>query len=200
MDEYIAATERVWDHLTRFSGISVGDLDPTNSPHRLHTYKSTFLKLRALLDGGAVIVGHGLRKDARELGVCIPPAQSGDTLRLWHLPNNRFLSLRFLASFLLGEDIQGMVHDSGEDAFVALRLYETWWKIKEAHGIEGCKACLNALYQVGRNTGWRAASTTSGMGEAGGKHASACAAYTALAGVGLTPAILTTLGLPSSSA
>jgi hypothetical protein len=173
MDEHIVATTRVWDHLTRFSGLHAGDLDTATSPHRLHAFKATYLRLRCLLDGGAVFVGHGLRKDSHELGVLVPPAQAADTVRLWHLPGNRFLSLRFLASFILGLDIQGTVHDSAEDALVALRLYEAWARVRAAAGQEGVDKLLHALYAVGRASGWRAA--TAG----GGAEAAAAAAAAA---------------------
>ena len=202
MDEHAVATERVWDHLTRFSGINPGDLDTATSPFRLHAYKATYLRLRALLDSGAVLVGHGLRKDARELNIFVPEAQSADTVRLWKLPQQRYLSLRFLASHLLGLDIQGNVHDSGEDALVALRLYQAWARVRAATGIEGVERLTHALYHVGRASGFRAAGAA-----AAGAHASstdtirtpADVATAALVGAGVSITVLKALGLPSSS-
>jgi hypothetical protein len=155
-----------------------------------------------LLDSGAVLVGHGLRKDARELNIFVPEAQSADTVRLWKLPQQRYLSLRFLASHLLGLDIQGNVHDSGEDALVALRLYQAWARVRAATGIEGVERLTHALYHVGRASGFRAA------GAAAGAHAissttetirtPADVATAALVGAGVSITVLRALGLPAS--
>jgi PAB-dependent poly(A)-specific ribonuclease subunit 2 len=194
LDEYIVATERVCDYLTRFSGLNPGDLDTASSSFRLHAFKSTYLRLRALLDGGAVLVGHGLRKDARELGILVPPAQAADTVRLWKLPHQRFLSLKFLASYLLGADIQGTVHDSGEDARAALRLYQAWERVRAAAGAEGVERLTHALYQLGRENGWRAAGAAIAGGVADAGFAAAAAA---LAGAGVESRVLLALGFPA---
>lgn len=52
-----------------------GDLDPTQSRHHLTTHKAAYLKLRYLIDAGAIFVGHGLKKDFRMLNILVPPAQ-----------------------------------------------------------------------------------------------------------------------------
>ena len=49
--------------------------------------------------------------------------QIRDTVELWRLPNQRKISLRFLAAYLLKADIQDEIHDSIEDAKTALLLY-----------------------------------------------------------------------------
>lgn len=46
-----------------------------------------------------------------------------DTVNLWSLSGQRKISLRFLAHYLLGMNIQGETHDSIEDARIALALY-----------------------------------------------------------------------------
>ena len=198
MDEHAVATERVWDHLTRFSGINPGDLDTSTSPFRLHAYKASYLRLRALLDGGAVLVGHGLRKDARELNIFVPEAQAADTVRLWKLPQHRLLSLRFLASHLLGLDIQGNVHDSGEDALVALRLYQAWARVRAATGTEGVKRLTDALYSVGRASGFRAACAAAGTHATDAVRTPADVATAALVGAGVSAPVLKALGLTST--
>lgn len=53
-----------------------GDLDPALSPHHLTTHKAAYLKLRFLVDSGAIFVGHGLKKDFRMLNIVVPPAQA----------------------------------------------------------------------------------------------------------------------------
>ena len=131
MDAYISASEPVVDYLTRFSGLMPNDLDPTLSPHRLHTYKDTYMKLRALIDNGTIFIGHGLRKDCRELGIFLPPPQVIDTVKLYKLDGQRYLSLKFLSSHVLSSDIQSNVHDSCEDAISALALYNHYRNIHE---------------------------------------------------------------------
>jgi DNA polymerase III epsilon subunit-like protein len=155
-DDYIAATEPVVDHLTRFSGLAPGDLDVAVSRHRLHTFKDTYLKLRALVDGGCIFVGHGLRSDCRTLNLLIPPAQIVDTVKLFKLDGQRNLALKFLASHVLAADIQGGVHDSREDAAMALQLYQRYQATLAAGGPEAVDKMLHELYATGRTTGWKA--------------------------------------------
>ncbi|GLI62235.1 hypothetical protein VaNZ11_004830 [Volvox africanus] len=107
MDDYIRAVEPVYDYLTRWSGIQPGDLDPTVSRHYTTTLKHTYLKLKHLLDCGCVFVGHDLRKDFRCINMVVPPEQVIDTSELFRHRGGRKLSLRFLASYLLGATLQG---------------------------------------------------------------------------------------------
>ena len=49
-----------------------------------------------------------------------------DTVELFHFKRQRKLSLRFLASYLLGASIQKDTHDSIVDARTALQLFQVW--------------------------------------------------------------------------
>lgn len=154
IDDHIRTTEPVYDYLTQYSGLKLGDLDPTMSPHHLTTLKAAYLKLRYLVDSGCVFVGHGLKKDFRMINIVVPPSQvcrspressrksrkedsgcnlqlSGlaqvqviDTVDLFYLKRQRKLSLRFLAAYLLKLDIQQYTHNSIEDSRTALSLYK----------------------------------------------------------------------------
>lgn len=80
--------------------------------------------------------------------IFVPPDQVIDTVDLYFLRNRqRRLSLRFLAWFVLQENIQTDTHDSIEDALSALRLYKAYQDF-ESQGIFDEK--LEELYREGR--------------------------------------------------
>ena len=72
---------------------------------------------------GCIFVGHGLSQDFRILNICIPPNQIIDTAEIFHQPNQRYISLRYLTNYVMGRDMQQEVHDSIEDARAAYELY-----------------------------------------------------------------------------
>lgn len=152
IDDHVLPKERVVDYLTRFSGIVAEDLDPTKTTHSLISTRSAYLKLRFLMDQGCIFVGHGLRQDFATVNLVVPPNQVLDTVHIYHQPGMRYISLRFLANYVLGRDMQQDVHDSVEDAMAAFELYEKALQWKD-EGVFDKK--LQEIYSYGQKTDWK---------------------------------------------
>ncbi|KAK4983206.1 poly(A)-specific ribonuclease [Elasticomyces elasticus] len=162
IDDYIAINEVVVDYLTAFSGISPGDLDRMTSKHALVSLKVAYKKLWLLLNLGCIFIGHGLPKDFRTINIHVPKSQVIDTVDLFYISaNKRKLSLRFLAWYLLKEEIQQTTHDSVEDARTALKLYAKYKEFVDAGILE---PMLNEIYAKGREVGFKAPSAVAGLG------------------------------------
>jgi len=157
IDDYIAASEPVVDYLTAYSGISPGDLDRAVSKHNLVSLKTAYKKLWLLLNLGVIFVGHGLPKDFRTINIHVPRAQVIDTVDLFshRLRSQRRLSLRFLAWYLLKEEIQqdgDKGHDSVEDARTALKLWRKYQEFVDAGVFE---SILEEIFDRGRETNFK---------------------------------------------
>ncbi|KAA8591340.1 hypothetical protein FQN60_002283 [Etheostoma spectabile] len=135
IDDYISTQEQVVDYLTQYSGIKPGDLDAKISSKHLTTLKSTYLKLRFLIDTGVRFVGHGLQKDFRVINLLV------------HL------------------SIQGETHDSIEDARTALQLYRKYLELSRGGGNDEVRKVLKGLYEKGRQMDWKVPESDTGDGQ-----------------------------------
>ncbi|XP_065648134.1 PAN2-PAN3 deadenylation complex catalytic subunit PAN2 isoform X2 [Hydra vulgaris] len=154
IDDYISTSEQVVDYLTKFSGIKPGDLDASMSSKHLTTLKLAYQKLRYLIGQKVVFIGHGLKKDFRVINLVIPRDQVVDTVELFHIPKQRYVSLKFLAWHFLNIKIQADCHDSAEDAYTALKLYEKYRELLRA-GEWVLEEELEILYDTGRQYNWQ---------------------------------------------
>mmetsp|Transcript_35922 Transcript_35922/g.54618 ORF Transcript_35922/g.54618 Transcript_35922/m.54618 type:complete len:534 (-) Transcript_35922:49-1650(-) len=152
IDDHILPREPVLDYLTRFSGIHQSDLDPSKSPHHLVTLRDAYLKLRLLVDRGCIFVGHGLSQDFFTVNISVPQSQIIDTVEIFHREKDRYISLRFLANYLLGHDMQQDIHDSIEDAKAAYEIYQKAVDLKKGNVFE---KTLTDIYDFGRRTAWK---------------------------------------------
>lgn len=153
INDYITIREDIVDYLTQYSGVAEGDLDPRYSPHNLVTLKVAYKKLWLLVNLGCIFVGHGLPKDFRTVNIHVPRHQVLDTVDLFYIKSRqRKLSLRYLAWYLLKEDIQQDTHDSIEDARTALRLWRKYEEFCDAGIVE---PMLEEIYREGKKWGYR---------------------------------------------
>ncbi|KAI4168471.1 MAG: hypothetical protein LQ343_006358 [Gyalolechia ehrenbergii] len=154
IDDYISISEPVVDYVTKYSGVSAGDLDPAVSVHPLVPLKVAYKKLWLLLNLGCIFVGHGLIKDFRNIDIFVPKSQIVDTVTLFYNParSKRNLSLRFLAWYLLKENIQSSTHDSIEDALTALKLWRKYEEFQDAGIVE---QMVDEIYAAGRKLNYK---------------------------------------------
>ena len=146
IDDYVTIHEPIVDYVTQFSGIEVGDLDPSRSDKAPISLKMAYKKLWLLLNLGCIFVGHGLASDFRHANMFVPECQSIDTSILFK-KGERTLKLSLLADFFLKEEIQTGNHDSIEDARTALRLWRKYQDFEAAGIVE---QMIDEVYRYGR--------------------------------------------------
>ncbi|XP_024115151.1 RNA exonuclease 5 isoform X2 [Oryzias melastigma] len=118
MDELVKPQNRVLNYLTKFSGITAAMLRPITT-----TLREVQHKLRELLPGDAVLVGHSLNNDLAALKVIHPHVI--DTSLLYKRELGQKFKLKVLAETILDKKIQTEEregHDPIEDAAAALEL------------------------------------------------------------------------------
>lgn len=153
INDYITISEPIVDYLTKWSGVEEGDLNPHISQHNLVPLKVAYKKLWLLLNLGCIFIGHGLPKDFRTINIHVPKSQVLDTVDLFYIrARQRKLSLRFLAWYLLKEDIQQDNHDSIEDARTALRLWRKYEEFRDAGLVE---TMVEEVYREGKKWGYK---------------------------------------------
>lgn len=72
-------------------------------------------------------------------------------MELFHFKRQRKLSLRFIAAYLLGIEIQHATHDSIEDAAVAVQLYHAYLALVAKKTFE---ETLLEMYRFGKQYGF----------------------------------------------
>ncbi|CAJ0942875.1 unnamed protein product, partial [Mesorhabditis belari] len=163
MDDHVATCpgDNVGNYLTHVSGIIRDDLDPITSTKHLTTLKTVYLKILNLVQKDVKFVGHALSNDFSALNLYVPPNQILDTVHLFRdrAPQCRMLSLQFLAYHLLNEKIQQNIHDSVEDARIALQLYRKWEELNASGDLE---KAIQQLYETGKQCNWRAGGSNRG--------------------------------------
>lgn len=119
LDELVQPPGPVTDYLTRWSGITPDMLQGVTT-----TLADVQARVRALLPGDAVLVGHSLENDLKALKLVHPrvidtallyPHAAGDT----HKYGLKALAERYLGRLI---QVQGDGHDSVEDAMACLDL------------------------------------------------------------------------------
>ena len=86
------------------------------------------------------------------VNLVVPNQQIIDTVEIFRQNKMRYISLRFLANYILNRDMQQDTHDSLEDAMAAYELYQKACELKREGRFE---KVLNDLYEYGRKTDWK---------------------------------------------
>ncbi|KAG6578010.1 RNA exonuclease 4 [Phytophthora cinnamomi] len=124
-DQYVKPTKPIVSYLTQLTGITESNLE--GAPD----LEEALVRLKAILPVESVIVGQSIKKDLEWLTLQKPTDYKGefDVADLFRLPMQltngvvryRYFSLRHVAKYLLGQDIQEADHDPVIDAREARR-------------------------------------------------------------------------------
>lgn len=132
LDVYVKSPEKVVDYRTAVSGIKPGHITPSHEGSEVNQFGQQLLSLRQVQDlvapllKGKLVIGHSLRNDFKALMLSTSMNLRRDTSHyapFRKLADGKSPSLKLLAAQVLGVQIQENVHDSVEDARIAMLLY-----------------------------------------------------------------------------
>lgn len=152
-DDYVSHDKPIEDYLTKFSGILPNDLSTQNSTKQLHDRQETYRKFWILVKLNCKIIGHGLKSDFEGIVISVPKIQIVDTAVLYWI-GGRLLSLKFLYYKMFGKIIQGANHDSYEDSYAAMVLYEKYLEMIDDKDVDWNKF-LDNLFDEGKKCGYK---------------------------------------------
>ncbi|RLN44639.1 hypothetical protein BBJ29_001174 [Phytophthora kernoviae] len=134
-DQYVKPTKPIMSYLTQLTGITKSDLE--DAPN----LEEALVRLKAILPVNSVIVGQSIKKDLEWLMLQKPTdyKQEFDVADLFRLPMQatngvvryRYFSLRHVAKYLLGQDIQEADHDPVIDARYAMKVFKQFRHLHE---------------------------------------------------------------------
>ncbi|KAI9998793.1 hypothetical protein PInf_003384 [Phytophthora infestans] len=137
-DQYVKPTKPIVSYLTQLTGITKSNLE--DAPD----LEEALVRLKAILPVESVIVGQSIKKDLEWLTLQKPTDYKGefDVADLFRLPMQsingvvryRNFSLRHVAKYLLGQDIQEADHDPVIDARYAMKVFKKFRHLHENPG------------------------------------------------------------------
>lgn len=152
-DDYVSHDKPIEDYLTKFSGILPNDLSTQSSTKKLHERQETYRKFWILVKLNCKIIGHGLKSDFEGIVISIPKEQIVDTAVIYWM-GGRLLSLKFLYYSMFSKIIQGDNHDSYEDSYAAMVLYEKYLEMVKDGDVDW-QNFLDKLFDEGRKCGFK---------------------------------------------
>ncbi len=132
LDVYVKPVEKVVDFRTTVSGIKPGHITPSHEDSQFNQFGQSLFTLRQVQDllspliQNKIVIGHSLRNDFKALMLSTSRKLYRDTSfypPFRTLAEGKSPSLKLLAAHVLGVQIQEGVHDSVEDARIAMLLY-----------------------------------------------------------------------------
>ncbi|TMW66163.1 hypothetical protein Poli38472_003928 [Pythium oligandrum] len=137
-DRYVMPDKPIVSYLTQLTGISESNL--VGAP----SLAEALVELRKILPSDSVIVGQSIKKDLEWLGLDKGSdyKQMFDVADLFRIPMQstngtiryRYFSLRHVAKYLLGHDIQEADHDPVIDAKYAMKIFKQFRHLHESPG------------------------------------------------------------------